>query len=117
MSDRGKAFLACLFTVVLGSILGALVGIPFIWWGSLDGFALQIFGVLVSMLGLVSGAIIAAVFWARRARSQGTPRSRVAAIAVGLYFGFLLGTLLLGWAILQSFSGQPGPRRGFFGDL
>jgi hypothetical protein len=125
MSDRRKAFLACFFRVVLGSIVGALIGVPLIWWGSrwrpyvsepLEGLAQQIFGVLLSIVGLISGAIAAAVLWARRMRSQGDPRSRVASGALCLYFGLLIGSLLLGWAILRHSSGPP-PNRGFFGDL
>jgi uncharacterized membrane protein YfcA len=117
MSHRGKAFLACFFTVVLGSIAGAQIGILLILWGAssqtLDGFGLAIFGVLLTILALIISAITTAVVWARRKRARGDPHSKVAAGALCLYLGILIGTLLLGWGTLRYFSGPPGPHGAF----
>jgi hypothetical protein len=118
-----SAFLVCFVRVILGSIISALPGMVLVWLAvrprayvsePLEGFGELLLGVLLSILGLVGGAIAAAILWARR--KQGG--SRIAVAALFVYFSILVCSLLLGWMILRSASGPPsGNGRGFWGDL
>jgi hypothetical protein len=119
--------LICFVMLVLTGLLGTLMGVPFVGLGSwldspqnehrsqpLQGLGFVLLGVLLGFIGLIGAPITAAILWVRRTRSPVASPSRVAAAALGLYFGILICMLLAGFALLRYLKElHPGPSRMF----
>lgn len=113
-----RAFLTCLFAVVLGGLIGSIIGIvPIVLGITVEGLAGLCFffvGVIVAILGVPVGAFAGARFWFRRTQSPVGRRQAVVALVLG---GFFVSLFL---ALCVFFAMQPttaGPHSGFFGDL